>query len=100
LLHKCQLDDLPFEQRPGSELIIKKYGVSTFSWAFLKRQRDKIPEATARHRVLIRKETIIRIKTDLGPASHRFCQNERPKLSSKTRGDRLGEENPNMTAVA
>ena len=60
----------------------------------------RLPKAADRHRVLARKEAIIRREADLRAALHRLRHDRSAELTGDARRNRLGEENPDVTAVA
>ena len=66
----------------------------------LQGQGDQIAEAAERHGVLARKEAIIGGEADFGAPLHRLRDHRRAELPGGPCGDRLGEEDPDMAAVA
>jgi hypothetical protein len=53
------------------KVIINEQAVSVFTRTPLQGKRDQIPETSLRQRVLIRKETIVGIESELVPLFHR-----------------------------
>jgi hypothetical protein len=77
-------------------LVIEEDAVSLVAWSFLQRQRNQVPEAAVRHRVLIRKETVVRIQADVRPPFHRLRQNVRPESSGQRGWNGVLEEEPDV----
>ncbi len=53
-----------------TQLAVDKDAISTLPGVPLKRKSNQIAEATDRHRVLTRKETIVRLEANFRPALH------------------------------
>src|SRR5204862_3086898 len=62
--------------------------------------RDQIAEASLRQRVLVRKEPIVRVETDIRAAFHRLGQDVRSQLARERGWNRLFEEDPHVRAAA
>jgi hypothetical protein len=53
-------------------MVIEEDGVALIAGSLLQRQGDQVPEASVRHRVLVGKETVVRIEPDVGSPFHRL----------------------------
>ena len=82
-----------------AKVLVGEDAITKLARPALQRQRDQIAEAADRHGVLAWKEAIIGGKTYLGAAFHGLRQHCSAKLSRRARQNRLGEENPDMTAI-
>ena len=80
--------------------IVEEFAVAAPPGVFLQRQRDEISEPTFRQRILIRKKPVVGTQSDLGPSFHRFGQQVRAEFARETRGERFGEEQPDVSAIA
>ena len=83
----------------GPEFIINEDTVAVLPRFALQRQRDQISKSACGHSVLARKKPIIRFKSDVGPALHRFgyqMGTEPPRLGCR---HRFREEDPDMSAI-
>ncbi len=81
------------------ECFIYEKRVPAFACPSLKRQRDEVPEAAGRHGILIRKEAIVGLEADFGPAFHRFGQQGGTELPRVARSHVFGEEDPHVPAL-
>ena len=81
-------------------MLIDEDAVAVLARPVLKWQCDQITEAASWHRVLARKEPIIRIKANIGATIHRRGEEKRTKASGICRRNRLGEENPGVSTIA
>ena len=61
-------------------------------------QSNQISKSPLRHRVLVRKQTVVRIETNVRASFHRLGENVRSQSSGKCGGNRLFEEQPHMRA--
>ena len=90
------------EKRPlvcvGNEVVIEEHAVVLLAWSLLQRQGDQVPEPSLRHRVLIRKETVVRIQADVRPPLHRLGKDVRSQPSGQRGGNGLLEEEPDVRA--
>jgi hypothetical protein len=68
--------------------------------SFLKGQGDQAAETSLRQRVLVRKETVVGIQPDVGPAFHRLGQEMRAKPPRQRGGNGVLEEEPHVTAAS
>ena len=75
-----------------SQVIVNENTVPFLSCMALERPSDQVAEATAWHRILTRKKTIIGLEADLRPAVHRARQQQGPETASIRRRDWLGEK--------
>ena len=82
------------------EFIIEKLRVATRSHLLLEGQRDQVSEPALGQRILVGKQTVVRMKPDLRTPLHRFRKNMRTEFARQTGGNGLVKEKPNMTAVA
>jgi hypothetical protein len=94
--HTCEEGPLV---RPWFEVLIEKDTVRLFPWPLLQRQRDQVAESSVRHRVLIRKESIVRIQTEIRSAFHRLGENVRSEAPGQRGRNRLREKEPHMSAA-
>jgi hypothetical protein len=81
-------------------VIIEKHRVTSLSWAVLKGQRDEVPEAAARHGVLVREETVVGAHAELVTPSHGFGDEVAPHPSRIAGWDGRPEEEPDVSTVA
>ena len=65
----------------------------------LQRQGDEITEPAPRHRVLVRKQTVVRVHRQLVPVRHRLRNQVAAHLACCAGGDRRREEEPYMGAL-
>ena len=82
------------------EGFIHENAVAALPRMFLHGKRDQIPEATFRQGVLIGEKPVIGGQPELGPALHRFGEDERAEFSRKRGGDGCREKQPHMPAIA
>jgi hypothetical protein len=66
----------------------------------LQRQLDQVAEARVRQDVLAREEPVVRAESNRGPATHCVRQQCRRELPGPRGGDRFGEEDPHVGAIA
>jgi hypothetical protein len=64
----------------------------------LKRQRDQVPESALGQRVLVRKETVVRIEADVGATLQRLCEDQRAEFAREGCRDSLFEKEPHVRA--
>ena len=83
---------------PRDEVVIEEDAVALLARSLLQRQGDQVPESSLRHRVLIRKETIVRIQADVRPALHRLGQDVRAQPARQRGRNGLLEEEPDVRA--
>ena len=83
-----------------TQLAVDKDAVSMLPGVPLERKSNQIAEATDRHRVLTREETIVRLKANFRPAFHGLGDKHSTKSPRLPRWDWFGEENPDVAAVA
>ena len=62
----------------------------------LERQRDQVAKSALWQRVLVGKEAVVRIEADVGPALHRFRENQRADLACQRGREGLFEEDPHV----
>ena len=86
--------------RERNQLLIQKNAVSVYSRFFLQRQGNQVAITALRHGILIWKKPVIRPKTDIRAALHRFSQQQRPKVSRKPGWHSFSKEKPYMRTVA
>jgi hypothetical protein len=82
------------------EIIIEKHAVAVLTRFVLKRQRNQVSESACRHRILARKEPVIRIEADIRTAIHRRRDKQRAEAPRFRSRDWLGKENPSVSAIA
>src|SRR5436305_1428587 len=80
------------------EINIQEYTVAVGARHVLQRQGDEVSKAALGHGVLARKETVIRIETELMPSLHRARQNRRAKFSGEAGRQRRFKEDPYVSA--
>lgn len=80
------------------QIVIEEHAVAALTRLLLQGQRDQVAESTLGQRVLIRKEAVVRIEADVGPALHRFRKNQRAELSRQCSREGLFEEEPHVRA--
>ena len=85
---------------PGNEVAIEKDTVVLPTRSLLQRQGDQVAEPSLRHRVLIGKETIVGIQSNVGPRVHRLRKDVRSKPSGQGRWNGCLEEEPDMRSSA
>ena len=83
----------------GPQIIIDEHAIPMLPRVTLQWQRDQVAKATARHRVLARKQAIVGLEANLRPPVHRPRQQERPETARVRGRDGLGEEQPDVAAV-
>jgi hypothetical protein len=66
----------------------------------LQRQGDQVSEAAGGHRILTWEEPIVGLESQIRKPFKRVRDQEGPQSPRQTRGQRLGEENPGMSAVS
>jgi len=81
---------------PGDEVVIEEDAVALSARSLLHWQGDQVPESSLRHRVLIRKETIVRIQPDVRPAFHRFSQDVRAQPARQRGWNGVLKEEPDV----
>ena len=77
-------------------MVIKEDAVALSARSLLQWQGDQVPESSLRHRVLIRKETIVRIQADVRPPFHRFSQDVRAQPACQRGGNGVLKEEPDV----
>ena len=82
------------------EALVEEHAVMSLARAALQGQRDEVAESVLGERVLARKESVVGFKTDVRVTLHRFGEQVRTEAAGEGRGHRLGEEDPDMPAVA
>ncbi len=82
------------------EGFVEKCAVLTFPGLFLERQGNQVAEPSLRERVLIGKETVVRVQPDAWSSFHRLGQEERTELPREGRRNRLLEEEPDVPATS
>ena len=82
------------------ETIVEEETVAAFSRAALERQRDEIAKAAGRHGVLAREEPVVGLEPDIRVALHRLGDQMGAEAARDGGGHRLGEEDPDMPAIA
>ena len=82
------------------EVVVEKDGVPLLPWSVLERQGDQVSEATARHRVLVGKQPVIRVHAKLVSVGHRLGDEVATHLASRRRRDGGRKEKPDMRSVA
>ena len=80
--------------------LIEEDAISEFPRLLLQRQGNQIAEAALGKRILIGEETIVGIQADIRTAFHGLGQDVRTESACQGRGNGLGEEQPNVPAVA
>ena len=94
----------PARARPwigvGSALFVDEDAVARFPRLFLQRQGDQVAESALGQRVLVGKEAVVGIEADLRPALHGFGEQVGAEPPCQGGGNGLGEEQPDMAAVA
>ena len=83
---------------PRHERVIEEDAVALLAGSLLQRQGDQVAESSLRHRVLIRKETVVRIQSDVRPPLHRLGQEVRSEPAGQRGRNRLLEEDPDVSA--
>ena len=84
----------------GVHLVVEEDRVALLPRAVLKGQRDEVAETCARHRVLARKEPVVRVHAELVTRRHRLRDEVAAHFACGPRGDGLREEEPDVRAVA
>ena len=84
---------------PRREVVIEEDAIALSAWPLLQRQGDQVAESSLRHRVLVRKETIIRIQSDIGSSFHGFRHEVRPQPASQGCWNGVFEEEPDVPAL-
>src|SRR5437870_3103461 len=79
---------------------MQKDRVSCLSWAVLQWQSDQVTETTPWHRVLIGKQAVVRSHAEFVTPRHRLGDEGTAHLSSQYGRNRLGKEEPDMSAIA
>lgn len=82
------------------ESVIDEDAVAGFARTTLQGQSDEVAEAAVGHGILIGEEAIIGLEAEVGGAFHGFGQDVRSQPAGQCCRDRLGEEDPDMAAVA
>ena len=82
------------------EPVVDEHAVAALARLLLQRHRDQIPESSLRQRVLIGKEPVVRVQSDVGSPLHRLGQQERAELARKCSRDGVCEEEPDMAATS
>ena len=85
--------------RVGVEVRVEEDRVPLLPWPVLERQRDEVPEAAARHRVLTREEPVVRVHAQLVTRRHRLRDHVAAHLAGGGRRHRLQEEEPHVRPV-
>ena len=83
---------------PRDEMVIEEDAVALLAWSLLQRQGDQVPESSLRHRVLIRKEAVVRIQADVRSPLHRLGQDVRAQPSGQRGWNGFLEEEPDVRA--
>lgn len=81
-------------------MLIKEHAIAVTARSSLKWHGDEIAETALRQRVLVGKESVIRIQTNLMSSVHRTGQHGRPELASHQGRNRFFKEHPDMSAFA
>ncbi len=84
----------------GLKRCVHEHGVPLLTRLVLKRQRDEVPETTARHGVLVGEEPVVRPHAELMPPGHRLREEIAAHLPGEARRHRSREEEPDVSAVA
>ena len=92
------------QERPlvgmGIETVVQEDAVAALPWAALQRQRNEIAEAAGRHGVLAREEPVVGLEPDIRVELHRLGDQMGAETAREGGGHRLGEEDPDMRAIA
>ena len=84
----------------GLEILIEENAVAVLARTALEGKRDEIAEAAFRHGVLTREEAVIGSEPDIRVSLHRLGQQKRSEAAREGGGHRLGEDDPDMPAIA
>jgi hypothetical protein len=77
---------------------INKDSVVLFAGSSLQRQSNQISKTSLGHRVLIRKQPVVRIQSDIRTPLHRLGKDMRSQSSGKRSRNGFFEEEPDMGA--
>lgn len=83
-----------------SELAVEEQTIAALARPLLERQRDQIAETALRKRVLVWKEPIVGVESDLRAPLHRLGQDVSAEFARERRWNRLLEKEPNMPTAA
>ena len=82
------------------ELVVEELRVAGVAGRALQGERDEVSESPARKDVLAWEQAVVGIDTERGTLSHRGGQDREAEPSCLRGWDRVGEEEPDMGAVA
>jgi hypothetical protein len=86
--------------RPRNKGAIQEDCIVLLARRSLERQRNEVPKASVRHRVLIREQSVVRIEADVRPPFHGLGEDMRSQSSRERGRNGLFEEKPNVRASA
>ena len=81
------------------QALVHKQRVATLAGLLLQRQRDEVPEASLRQRVLAWEQAVVGRHPQRGTARHRVGQKHQPEPPRERCQHRLAEEEPDMGAL-
>jgi hypothetical protein len=84
----------------GLESVVEELGVTDVASRTLERQGNQVPEPGARKNVLAGEQPVVGVDPERGTASHRGRQDHEPEPPCLRGRNRVGEEEPDMGAVA
>ena len=82
------------------EVVVQEHAVARLAWRVLQRQRDEVAEPAGRHGVLAGKQAVVGLEPDVRVPFHRLGEEPSAETPSRRRGNRIGEEDPHVTAPA
>jgi hypothetical protein len=85
--------------RPRIERVIQKHAVALIARHLLQRQCDQVSESALRQEILVGKEAVVGIQSDVWPVFHGLCQQGGTEPSGQGRRDCLLEEQPDVSAT-
>jgi hypothetical protein len=95
-LKRCQVGPLVSAR---GKVVVQENRIAPLTWPVLEGKRDEIPEASARHRVLVREETVVGGHAELVVPGHAFCDEIAAHLSRNAGRDGRREEEPDVSTV-
>jgi len=84
---------------PWHECVIEEHAVALLSSALLQRQGNQVAKSALRHRVLVGKQAVVQIESNIRPALHRLRQQMRSEPSSQPGRDCTVEEDPDVSSA-
>jgi hypothetical protein len=83
---------------PRHEGAVENDGVVLLARALLERQSNQVPKPSLRNRVLIRKQAIVRVETDIRTSLHGLGEDMRSQPARKRGWNGLFKEKPDVSA--